>query len=167
MHRMGIFIGYDLRRYSLQRLTQEFGKMGAVYYNFARGIDLRPVEAFSVRKSVGCEQTFMEDTDIPSKLIIELYHLVLELVERIKKAKFKGRTLTLKVKFHDFTQITRSITRSSDFCLKEDILPAAKALLKEVEYTNHPVRLLGLSVSHPHEEDSEKKTRWVEQEFPF
>ena len=118
--------------------------MGAVYYNFARGIDLRPVEAFSVRKSVGCEQTFMEDTDISSKLIIELYHLVLELVERIKKAKFKGRTLTLKVKFHDFTQITRSITRSSDFCLKEDILPAAKALLKEVEYTNHPVRLLGL-----------------------
>ena len=167
MHRMGIFIGYDLRRYSLQRLTQEFGKMGAVYYNFARGIDLRPVEAFSVRKSVGCEQTFMEDTDIPSKLIIELYHLVLELVERIKKAKFKGRTLTLKVKFHDFTQITRSITRSSDFCLKEDILPAAKALLKEVEYKNHPVRLLGLSVSHPHEEDSKKKTRWVEQEFPF
>lgn len=167
MHRMGIFTGGQLREYSLQRLTQVFGKMGAVYYEFARGIDHRRVEPDSVRKSVGCERTFMKDLNVKTTLLIELYHLVLELVERIEKDGFKGRTLTLKVKFHDFNQITRSTTRNKDLLTKADILPLAKALFANIDFADHPIRLLGLSVSNPHADDERIHAEWVEQYLPF
>ncbi len=167
MHRMGIFTGGQLREYSLQRLTQVFGKMGAVYYEFARGIDRRRVEPDSVRKSVGCERTFMKDLNVKTTLLIELYHLVLELVERIEKDGFKGRTLTLKVKFHDFNQITRSTTRNKDLLTKADILPLAKALFANIDFADHPIRLLGLSVSNPHADDERIHAEWVEQYLPF
>jgi len=68
-------------------LVQVFGKMGSVLYDFARGIDNRPVEAYRERKSVGCEQTFLEDLNTESKVIIALYHIVIELIERISKRK--------------------------------------------------------------------------------
>ncbi len=167
MHRMGIFTGGQLREYSLQRLTQVFGKMGAVYYEFARGIDRRRVEPDSVRKSVGCERTFMKDLNVKTTLLIELYHLVLELVERIEKDGFKGRTLTLKVKFHDFNQITRSTTRNKDLLTKADILPLAKALFANIDFADHPIRLLGLSVSNPHADDERTRAEWMEQYLPF
>lgn len=167
MHRMGIFTGGQLREYSLQRLTQVFGKMGTVYYEFARGIDRRRVEPDSVRKSVGCERTFMKDLNVKTTLLIELYHLVLELVERIEKDGFKGRTLTLKVKFHDFNQLTRSTTRNKDLLTKADILPLAKALFANIDFADHPIRLLGLSVSNPHADDEGMHAEWVEQYLPF
>ena len=167
MHHMGIFIGQDLRRYSLLRLTQVFGKMGAVYHQFARGIDLRPVVATNIRKSVGCERTFMEDTNRAGKLLDELRLLVLELSGRLARKDFKGRTLTLKVKFHNFIQITRSITKAYDLCTEAELLPLAERLLEEVDYAEHPVRLLGLTVSNRHEEEENPTRRWVELELPF
>ena len=147
MHRMGIFTGADLRRQSLEHLTQEFGKMGRVFYDFARGIDERPVVAKWERKSCSCEQTFTTDLYERSQVVIELYHTVLELVRRLEKNQFEGRTLTLKVKFADFRQITRSITVDRVLRTKDDILPQAKQLLSEVSYSReHPIRLLGLGV---------------------
>ncbi len=148
MHRMGIFTGLDLRNMSLTRLTQEFGKMGRVFYDFSRGIDNRPVISEWERKSVSCEQTFESDISENSAVTIHLYHTVLELVRRIEKNDFEGRTLTLKVKFLDFQQITRSITVDHILRTKDEILPLAKQLMQQVEFHSHPIRLLGLGVSN-------------------
>ncbi len=168
MHYIGIFTGADLRRCSLRHLTEVFGKMGRIYYDFARGIDLRPVETEYVRKSVGCEQTFVEDISVRSAVLIELYHTVLELVRRIEKDRFEGRTLTLKVKYSDFTQITRSITQSRILTSKDDILPVAKRLLREVDYSAaHAIRLIGLSVSNPSLEADMHRDEWVEGYLEF
>lgn len=168
MHRMGIFSGRDLREASVARLVEVFGKMGQVYHRFAHGIDPRPVEPVWVRKSVGCEETFLEDKTRSAQLTIELYNLVLELVRRIRKAAFQGRVLTLKVKYADFRQITRSLTAPDFLTEKDEILPLAKELLRRVEFSaQQPVRLLGLSVKDAHPDDlpppaSPAREEWVQ-----
>ena len=168
MHKMGIFTGADLRAVSLKHLTDVFGKMGPVFYNFARGIDDRPVVVDWERKSMGCEHTFEHDIHKPGAVIIELNNTVHELVRRLEKYDFEGRTLTLKVKFHDFRQITRSITQDKVLRRKDDILPLAKQLLKQVDYSEHPIRLMGLSVTRSlTQEEHTTHNEWVELEIPF
>lgn len=169
MHEMGVFTGAQLRCISCEHLVQVFGKMGRVYYDFSRGIDNRPVVVAYERKSVGCERTFLEDLHIDTKIIIELYHIVLELVERIERKDFRGRTLTLKLKWDATTQITRSLTQEKVLRTKDDILPLAKRLLKYTEYHDRPIRLMGLSVSSPETNDKEGQNRpqWVEGFLPF
>ena len=172
MHRMGIFTGLDLRNTSLSRLTQEFGKMGQVFYDFSRGIDNRPVISKWERKSVSCEQTFESDINENAAVTIHLYHTVLELVRRIEKNDFEGRTLTLKVKFRDFQQITRSITVDHVLRTKDEILPLAKQLMQQVEFHSHPIRLLGLGVSNPGSPTSSgglasSQGAWCELELEF
>lgn len=168
MHYMGIFTGADLRRCSLRHLCEVFGKMGRVYYDFARGIDMRPVETEYVRKSLGCEQTFAEDIKTLSAALIELYHVVLELVRRIEKGRFEGRTLTLKVKYSDFNQITRSITQHKILQTKDDILPLAKRLLKEAGHlSERRIRLIGLSVSNPSIDAGMHRDEWFEGYLEF
>ena len=185
MHRMGIFTGLDLRNMSLSRLTQEFGKMGQVFYDFSRGIDNRPVISEWERKSVSCEQTFESDINENAAVTIHLYHTVLELVRRIEKNDFEGRTLTLKVKFarereqtqqydkyQDFHQITRSITVDHVLRTKDEILPLAKQLMQQVEFHSHPIRLLGLGVSNPGSPSSNgalasSQGAWCELELEF
>lgn len=168
MHKMGIFTGADLRAVSLKHLTDVFGKMGPVFYNFARGIDDRPVVVDWERKSMGCEHTFEHDIHKPGAVIIELNNTVHELVRRLEKYDFEGRTLTLKVKFHDFRQITRSITQDKVLRSKDDILPLAKQLLNQVDYSEHPIRLMGLSVTRSvTQEEHTTHNEWVELEIPF
>ena len=183
MHHMGVFTGLDLRNMSLSRLTQEFGKMGQVFYDFSRGIDNRPVISEWERKSVSCEQTFESDINENAAVTIHLYHTVLELVRRIEKNDFEGRTLTLKVKFareqtqqyakyQDFHQITRSITVDHVLRTKDEILPLAKQLMQQVEFHSHPIRLLGLGVSNPgnslpNGEQASSQGAWCELELEF
>lgn len=167
MHSLGIHNGEHLRTRSLETLVREFGKVGAIYYDFSRGIDLRPVETVQIRKSIGCEHTLERDINKRSSVIIELYHTAVELVGRLDRKDFRGNTLTLKIKFHDFTQITRSITQSKELLTLDVILPLAKQLLKEVEYENHPIRLIGLSVSNPRDEREEKGGVWEQLSFEF
>ena len=185
MHRMGIFTGLDLRNMSLSRLTQEFVKMGQVFYDFSRGIDNRPVISEWERKSVSCEQTFESDINENAAVTIHLYHTVMELVRRIEKNDFEGRTLTLKVKFarereqtrqyakfQDFQQITRSITVDHVLRTKDEILPLAKQLMQQVEFHSHPIRLLGLGVSNPGSPSSNGELAsdhgaWCELELEF
>lgn len=169
MHRMGIFIGRDLRQVSLAHLKEVFGKAGAIYYDFARGIDDRPVDPTWIRKSVGCEHTFEDDKTLRSQLIIETYHLVLELLNRMEKASFGGKTLTLKVKYADFQTITRSISSTELLRTKDDVLVLARQLLAKVEISPlHAVRLLGLSVSNPPGEDGKKHhEQWVQGYLDF
>ena len=165
MHKMGIFTGADLRKVSQDRLTQVFGKTGILFYQFARGIDERPVIVDYERKSVGCERTFEKDIRTKTALTIELYHAVLELEERLNRSKFKGTTLTLKLKYENFEQHTHSITSDRILLTKKDILPLAKKLLKDAPLENHYVRLLGLSVSNPIHHKSQQK--WIELELEF
>ena len=167
MHTLGIHNGLQLRECSGEMLTRQFGKAGILYYEFARGIDNRPVEAVRIRKSVGCEHTLEKDISRKSSVIIELYHVATELIGRLERSGFKGNTLTLKVKFHDFNQITRSLSRPEELTTLDKILPLAKELLKEVEYTEHPIRLIGLSVSNPVKEEPHTKDRWEQLSFEF
>ena len=171
MHTLGIYNGKTLRECSLDMLVRQFGKAGQIYYNFARGIDERPVEPVRIRKSIGCEHTLEKDISTTSSAIIELYHVACELCERLERKEFKGTTLTLKVKFHDFTQITRSISTDKTLRILKDILPLAKQLLSGVDYQNHPIRLLGLSVSNPKEENPEEllhqPDQWVQLKLKF
>ena len=177
MHHMGIFTGADLKKQSLTRLTQEFGKMGHVFYEFARGIDERPVISEWERKSVSCERTFETDISSDAAVTVELYHTVLELVRRIEKSGFEGYTLTLKAKvmtatdghtgYQSYQQITRSITTGCLLRTKDDILPLAKRLMQEVDHHSHPIRLLGLGVSNHRDEQTNEQPRWVELELEF
>ena len=191
-HHMGIFTGLDLRNMSLSRLTQEFGKVGQIFYDFSRGIDNRPVISEWERKSVSCEQTFESDISENAAVTIHLYHTVLELVRRIEKNDFEGRTLTLKVKFArkreqteasfqsaereqtrqnakfgDFQQITRSITVDHVLRTKDQILPLAKQLMQQVEFHSHPIRLLGLGVANQKGAAVPEQQPWVELELEF
>ena len=151
MHSLGISTGAQLRDTPLERLTREFGKAGKIYYDFSRGIDLRPVEAVRIRKSIGCEHTLPEDIDDPESIDIQLVYAAEELVERLSRKQFRGTTLTLKIKYHDFSQITRSITVAAREGLTEisEILELARRLMKQVDITEHSIRLIGLSVSNP------------------
>lgn len=149
MHSLGIMTGYDLRRWSLEDLQKHFGRSGQIFYDFARGVDLRPVEPTWVRKSLGCEHTFDDDIATRQRLLMALDDLALELSMRIAKAGFSGVTLTLKVKYSDFTVQSRSTTGSVKLISRSDIYEAAAALSRSIEITEHPVRLIGLSVSNP------------------
>jgi DNA polymerase-4 len=145
--------------------------VGQLFYDFARGIDNRPVVTDWIRKSVGCERTYEHDLSSPAAITIELYHILLELLDRLHRTQFQGYTLTLKVKFHDFTQITRSITSTDLLLTKEQLLPLSKQLMQKVTFDQHPIRLLGLSVGNPPSADNETLTphreEWIDQYLPF
>ncbi|MBR1769006.1 MAG: DNA polymerase IV [Bacteroidales bacterium] len=160
MNMLGIFRGKDLRRMSLDALKRNFGKAGVMFYDFARGIDNREVEKEHIRKSVGCEHTFERDIDSFASVTIELYNVVLELCDRIKESGFHGVTLTLKVKYFDFSSNTRSFTQRKTFKTKDQILPVAKKLMNDIDYRKKPLRLIGLTVSNHKESDLKTKKRF-------
>ncbi len=169
MHQLGIFNGADLRAKPLSYLTERFGKMGGVLYGFARGVDTRPVVTEWERKSVSCEHTYERDISDTAELNERLHACAEDLEGRLKRAGFSGQTLTLKVKFHDFTQVTRSLTLESQ-PIPDDadgIHAIALNLLREVEHTNHPIRLMGLDVSHPQPGMEGSSDEWVQLELDF
>ena len=167
LHALGIHRGKELQACTLDMLVRHFGKAGHLYHDFARGIDPRPVEAVRIRKSVGCEHTLEKDIHLQSSVIIELYHVARELEERLARNGFSGTTLTLKIKFYDFRQITRSLTQDKELHTLKDILPIAKQLLKEVDYSIRPIRLIGLTVSNPKDEQDSDTARWQQLELEF
>lgn len=159
MHSLSISNGKELREKELEFLVRHFGKLGVVYYNFSRGVDDRPVEPERIRKSVGCEVTFMEDVHREDAMERELVEVAEDLVRRLARSGFRGNTLTLKIKFPDFTQKTRSITVPEILTDMHEILPLAQTLLGDVETLGQPFRLLGLTVSNPRDESEEG---WVQ-----
>jgi len=153
MHKLGIHNGYDLRKWDLLSLIRNFGKAGKFYYDIARGIDDRPVETESERKSIGTELTYEKDLRTQFEIIAELYKLERELMERIENAGVSGRTLTLKVKFPDFRQITRS--KTLPFYIKDfDTLHReVTSIRKTIDTGDSGIRLLGVSISNLETED--------------
>lgn len=148
MHQLGIYKGFDLKQRTLSELKRYFGKAGAYYYSIARAIDNRSVESNRERKSVGAELTFEKDLVTQFELGAHLYHVEQRLWERIEKAKFYGRTLTLKVKYADFNVITRSKTLPVRFSNFKLLHQTAKELLSSIDTSHEKIRLLGVSVSN-------------------
>ena len=148
MHDLGIFTGADLRQCSLGFLTGKFGKAGRDYYMYARGVDERPVLPHRERKSVGAENTFESDITNPAELAPRLAEVRKDVLRRLDRTGFRGRTVTLKVRFSDFSQITRSVTMDGIVTASE-LHDCSERLLASVASGGRPVRLVGLSVSSP------------------
>lgn len=147
MYHLGIFTGKDLKEKSLAFLTAHFGKTGKHYYNVVRGIDLSPVRPDRIPKSLSAEHTFTEN--ISSEIYI-MKHLeeIAEAVEiRLAKNNLAGKTITLKLKYSDFSIQTRSKTLTEFIAKKEAIIPSVKELLYQGELKDS-VRLLGIAVSN-------------------
>lgn len=147
MHQLGIKNGWDLKQRSESDLVAVFGKAGTIYYQNVRGIDNRPVESHRERKSIGAEMTFETDYDSFEILSRELRAIAGEVIERISKKQFKGRTVTLKVKFADFKNITRSKTVPEAVTDYDALYNLGYDMLKEVDISPK-VRLLGLSIKN-------------------
>jgi DNA polymerase-4 len=162
MQELGIRTGADLKQCSDRKLAHHFGKVGLFYYQIARGIDERPVNPNRIRKSIGAETSF--DPDLEGRAIIEqkLEAIVQEVQQRIERNGAKGRTITLKVKFADYRQITRSRTMLENVAGKGQVLEIAKELLRGVELEAQKVRLLGITLSNLNAEADEPSYKQME-----
>ena len=147
MHNLGIHNGSDLKKWDLLSLLRNFGKTGAFFYDIARGIDERPVEPYQERKSVGTELTYEKDLTTSFEIIAELYKLEKELMERLEHSESAGRTITLKIKFSDFRQITRSKTVQHYIRDFKTLHREVTALRKTINLENPRIRLLGVSLT--------------------
>ncbi len=162
MNKLGIAIGKDLKTWSLESLVRNFGKSGAFFYDIARGIDNRKVNPSRIRKSIGAEHTFDEDVFGIEGILEKLYRIEDELLGRLERSHRKGRTLTLKVKFADFEQITRSKS-SESFLTAMVIHEYMEQLAKGVDYKERGVRLLGLTISNLDRPTND----FIQLEIPF
>nr|WP_261452348.1 DNA polymerase IV [Marinilongibacter aquaticus] len=148
MQSMGIFTGLDLRQCTREFLVKHFGKAGNYYFDISRGEDRREVNPNRIRKSVGVENTFSEDLLDYESMERELLDLSENLWKRLLRSKAKGKTLTLKVKFSDFEQITRSRSGQWPFESQEMIENVGSEMLKALQPMSKGVRLIGLTVSN-------------------
>ncbi len=144
----GIRTGADLLRFSRERLTALFGKNGLFFHDIARGHDPRPVQSVRVRKSIGAETTLPRDILEFTGVTALLADLAEEVADHLERKGTSGRTLTLKVRYDDFTTITRSCTTPQGFAAVADILAQLPRLLTMTEAGRRRVRLLGLAVSN-------------------
>jgi len=156
MHRLNITIGKDLKALDLMTMTRYFGKSGLFYYDIVRGIDKRTVKPHRRRKSIGLERTFEENVSSKEIILSKINLLAEKLWEILNKKEVYGRTLTLKIKFEDFTQITRSKSNSLEINKYLDIKNLSLQLYNSIDQEHKPVRLLGLSVSNLNNEEPEE-----------
>lgn len=161
MNQLGIYTGLDLRQQTEPFLTQHFGKVGHHYFNIARAIDLRPVTPDRERKSVGSETTFDRDLTEHADLVAELEPLISSVWAYCERTGLLGRTVTLKVKYADFQQITRSRTASGVIASLLTLTQLSQDLLTSVFPLPKGVRLLGISLSSFKAETSTKQGQLV------
>lgn len=164
MYSLGIFNGRDLKEKTLEEMSLLFGKSGMHYYDIVRGIHRSEVKPNRIRKSLGAERTFRENISSEVFMLDKLNTIADELEDRMKNSKTKGKTVTLKIKYSDFTQQTRSKTVEKFIQKKADFLPIVKELLFQEKLKNS-VRLLGISFSNL---DTVKKDPvWVQLKLDF
>ncbi|GAB3751428.1 DNA polymerase IV [Spirosoma pomorum] len=147
MNQLGIFTGLDLRQQTEAFLIQQFGKVGTHYHSIARAVDNRPVTANRVRKSAGSENTFEQDLSELEDLAERIPAMVDSVWRHCERSHVWGRTVTLKVKYADFQQITRSRTLLQPITEKAVLERLAQELLQSLFPLSKSVRLLGVSVS--------------------
>ena len=147
MYKLGIYTGKDLKAQTLEDLSSHFGKAGGYYYQVVRGIHLSPVKPHRTPKSVGAERTF--EKNLSSELFLEdkLQNIAAILEKRLSKNKVAGKTITLKIKYSDFKQLTRSKTGTLYLSSQALIFEQAKELLYQEKLLNS-VRLIGISISN-------------------
>ena len=148
MKALGIHHGAELKKWSREELKANFGKVGNYYFNIARGIDEREVNTSRERKSLGTETTFEKDIADKSEMLKILSDLSGKVAESVQKRKLQARTLTLKVKYADFTQVTRSHTMEDYFDDAASMVKHLPVLLDKTEAGEKPVRLLGVTASN-------------------
>ena len=169
MYKVGIFTGLDLKNKSLEFLENNFGKSGTYYYHVVRGIHNSPVKPNRIPKSVGAERTFNENLSSEIFMLERLENIASELERRLKKSKIAGKTITLKIKYSDFTLQTRSKTIAYFIADKDLILEIAKELLYQEKLENS-VRLLGISLANlntPDKKKPEQESISVQLRFQF
>ncbi len=148
MKKMHLHTGADLKQLSEADLVRYFGKAGRFYYKIVRGQDDRPVQPDRETKSVGAEDTFAYDLTDVEEMVLQVKKIAVLVVNRLQKNQLKGRTVTLKIKYHDFRQITRSKSFTVGIDDEETIKETALELLKGTEIDQVKVRLLGISLSN-------------------
>lgn len=156
MYQLGIFTGKDLKSKPIEYLDTHFGKSGRYYYHIVRGIHNSEVKPNRIRKSLAAERTFNENLSSEIFMLEKLDTIAKEVTKRLEKSKVAGKTVTLKIKYSDFTLQTRSKTLPYFVSDKSIILETAKDLLYQEKLSNS-VRLLGISMSNLNTETSKKQ----------
>ena len=164
MNNLGIFNGLDLKKKPLEELTKLFGKSGTYYYNIVRGIHHSTVKPNRIRKSIAAERTFSENISSEVFMLERLHKIAEELERRMIASETKGKTITLKIKYSDFTQQTRSKTVQNFVQKKHEIMQIVKELLYQEKFKNS-VRLLGISFSNL--DTAKKEPVWVQLMLEF
>jgi len=164
MYQLGIYTGLDLKSKSLEYLEHHFGNSGQSFYNLSRGISYSQVKPNRQMKSIGAERTFNENLSSEIYMEERLENITSEIERRIKKYKISGKTITLKIKYSDFSQQTRSKTLPYFIADKSLILETAKELLYQ-ERLKDSVRLLGISLNNLN--TNQKKNIVVQLKFEF
>ncbi|MEM6253244.1 MAG: DNA polymerase IV [Cyanobacteria bacterium P01_D01_bin.156] len=148
MKQLGISTGADLQQWNEPDLVEHFGKVGRHYFRIANAQDNRPVDPNRIRKSIGAERSFTEDLMSLDSMTMALTKIVTDVEERLLKAKKMGYTLTLKIKYADYRQITRSRTVEIPMQRATEMGPLAQALLEHYLEPTPQVRLLGVAMAN-------------------
>ncbi len=148
MHSLGIFSGKELKEQSLEFLVKNFGKAGHYFHEIARGEDKRNVEPHRENKSIGVENTYNEDLHLTSEIVGQIKSLCEQMLVRAEKSKVYGNTLTLKIKYTDFEQVTRSKTSNLGFKNKGNVEYIAIKLFDSLLPLTKDIRLIGVAISN-------------------
>jgi len=148
MKNLGLHLGADLKKLTHDEIVQYFGKPGRFYYQIVRGIDDRDVQPHRETKSSGAEDTFAYDLTTIEEMETELDKIAKLVADRLQRYDLKGRTITLKIKYNDFKQITRNKSFLSPVADLETISTTAKQLLAATNPQDKRIRLLGISLSN-------------------
>jgi DNA polymerase IV len=148
MKKLGLHTGADLKKLTEAQLIKHFGKSGKFFYKIVRGIDNREVQPYRETKSIGAEDTFPYDLTDLDEMFKELEKIVDVVHDRLQRYRLKGRTITVKIKYHDFKQVTRSQSFTEGINDLDLILTTAKNLLKATDPESMKIRLLGISLSN-------------------
>lgn len=164
MHELHIFNGADLKKKSIEELTHHFGKSGGYYYQVVRGIHHSEVKPHRIQKSVAVEETYFENLVDDEAVAQQLLSISEDLENRLRQKDIKGKSLTLKIKYQDFSMFTRSRTQEMYYENAQEFYKTAQQLWELRPY-NKPVRLLGLSLSNLNM--AETKQISVQLKIPF
>ncbi len=167
LRNMNIRYGRDLKALSLDTLKSNFGKMGELYYGIVRGNDPRPVEVPGERKSIGRETTLPADTCDLKKLRIICRKLALQVAASLQRKNLQCRSVTLKIKYGDFTSCTRTASFHQPSCDGGVIGTLAASLLERTEAGSRPVRLVGVTAGNFRQEQKEEKALQLEFDFRY
>jgi DNA polymerase-4 len=162
---MGIRNGEDLRERSKIELERNFGKAGRYYYHICRGEDNRPVRSTWRRKSIGAERTFFDDITREAEFDEKLRDVCERVSSRMSKLRASGRTVTVKIKYHDFQINTRSKTLPAEVREFAELYSVGSQLLRTPALPAKPVRLLGISLSNLSFPDDEKPQEQLDLSF--